>query len=103
MTYRRAEEIAAMFVSADDPKRRHDLMLQISKAIEEAQRQSQSWRPLEIEKSHGATLRLHCTQEGAELHAFNPITGHNYILSLEPLRKPAGREVLKHAAKAGAR
>lgn len=98
----RALEIAQAF--ATDVLSQAKLAEAIQSLIEEAQRDCQSWRPIEMRSSKGgpATISLHCTQEGTEIHAFNPIRGDTAILRFEVpvVRKSVGSETSSEKRKA---
>ena len=69
-----------------------ELYSQIVQLMDDARRAEQTWRPISLRKSNGHVpeIQLHCTPEGTELVAYNPVSNETAVLRMEP-RKAAGK------------
>jgi hypothetical protein len=88
-----AVRIVNRFVPEDASLDRAGLRVAIRRAIEEGQRQAQAWRPIAMKNKNGgvAAIQLHCSDEGTEIVAYNPIRNETAVFKLEP-RKPVAKE-----------
>jgi hypothetical protein len=88
-----AATIAEKYTSAPGAIRTA-LAAAILEAIEEDRREAQTWRPISVRATDGriAEVQLHCTDEGTEIVAYNPISNEVMVISLAPRKKPASEQ-----------
>ena len=87
---KKAAELAERYASG--PAAVQELYSQIVQLMDDARRAEQTWRPISLRRTsgHAAEIELHCTPEGTELVAYNPVSNETAVLRMEP-RKAAGK------------